>query len=397
MDQQTIAAERSGRNWMNADSGDFEAFQALVSRTTEKEDWPNAAAVENNVLIYDGDHVRGMAASPDRALELMSEWVDVLRTGPGVVVIAGAMQDTAVVDEASSIFEAIIEEQRRTNAGGGDHFAKPGANDRIWNAAEKHCIAAPDNFARYFGNVAIGLVSRAWLGDGYQVTAQVNRVNPGGEAQTAHRDYHLGFMTAERLMQFPSHVHQLSPVLTLQGAIAHCDMPVESGPTLFLPYSQAFLEGYVTCGRQEFQDWFQEHHVQLPLSKGDAVFFNPALMHAAGSNRSQDIYRLANLLQVSSAFGRAIESVDRTRMSKLLYPALLAAQGGNTMSADEVDCAIAACAEGYPFPTNLDNDPPVGGLAPKSQAALMRELLAKQVTATEFDAALDEQAQRKRP
>ncbi|MEM9105548.1 MAG: phytanoyl-CoA dioxygenase family protein, partial [Pseudomonadota bacterium] len=276
MDQRTIAAERSARNWMKAESGDFETFKALVSKATQKEDWPNAAAVEKNVLVYEGDRVRAMATDPDTALELMSEWVDVFLSGPGVVVISGAMPDTTIVDEATEIFEAIIEEQHRTNGGGGDHFAKPGANDRIWNAAEKHCIAAPRNFARYFGNTALALVSRAWLGEGYQVTAQVNRVNPGGDAQTAHRDYHLGFMAPEQLRLYPTHVHQLSPVLTLQGAIAHCDMPVESGPTLFLPYSQAFLEGYVTCSRDAFQDWFDTHHVQLPLNKGDAVFFNPA-------------------------------------------------------------------------------------------------------------------------
>lgn len=29
---------------------------------------------------------------------------------------------------------------------------------------------------------------------------------------------------------------------------------------------------------------------------------------------------------------------------------------------------LAATAEGYPFPTNLDLDPPVDGLAPPSQA-----------------------------
>ncbi|MEM9105222.1 MAG: phytanoyl-CoA dioxygenase family protein, partial [Pseudomonadota bacterium] len=235
------------------------------------------------------------------------------------------------------------------------------------------------------------------LGEGYQVTAQVNRVNPGGDAQTAHRDYHLGFMAPEQLRLYPTHVHQLSPVLTLQGAIAHCDMPVESGPTLFLPYSQAFLEGYVTCSRDAFQDWFDTHHVQLPLNKGDAVFFNPALMHAAGSNRSQDIYRMANLLQVSSAFGRAIEAVDRTRMSQLIYPALLDAKQNGTMSAQEIDSAIAASAEGYPFPTNLDNDPPVGGLAPKSQAALMRELLEQASSVDAFNTAITEQAARKQP
>ena len=55
---------------------------------------------------------------------------------------------------------------------------------------------------------------------------------------------------------------------------------------------------------------------------GDAVFFNPALFHAAGTNRSKDVRRIANLLQVSSAFGRAMESVDRLKMSLKLYPAL---------------------------------------------------------------------------
>ncbi|MEX3008709.1 phytanoyl-CoA dioxygenase family protein [Hoeflea sp. TYP-13] len=397
MDQRTIIAERSRQTWMKAGSGDFEAFKALVGQTAQKDDWPFASAVVNNVLIYDGDAVRKLAQSPENRLELMAEWVEVFLSGPGVIVIRHAIQDKSVIDEASATFEAIITEQRRTNEGGGDHFAKPGANDRIWNAAEKHCIASPENFARYFGNVAIGLVSRAWLGDGYQVTAQVNRVNPGGAAQTAHRDYHLGFMTAERLRQFPTHVHRLSPVLTLQGAVAHCDMPVESGPTLFLPYSQIFLEGYVAFGRDEYQDWFREHHVQLPLEKGDAVFFNPALMHAAGPNISKDIYRMANLLQVSSAFGRAIEAVDRTRMSQLLYPVLLEAQRTQSLSGDEIACAIAACAEGYPFPTNLDNDLPVGGLAPNSQTALMRELLERQVSAEECCKVLDEQAGRKRP
>ena len=66
--------------------------------------------------------------------------------------------------------------------------------------------------------------------------------------------------------------------------------------------------------------------MQLPLAKGDAAFFNPALFHAAGTNRSKDIRRMANLLQVSSAFGRAMESMDRTRMSATLYPALRALQ-----------------------------------------------------------------------
>ena len=37
------------------------------------------------------------------------------------------------------------------------------------------------------------------------------------------------------LAAYPAHLHRMSPVLTLQGAVAHCDMPVESGPTMLLP------------------------------------------------------------------------------------------------------------------------------------------------------------------
>ena len=41
--------------------------------------------------------------------------------------------------------------------------------------------------------------------------------------------------------------------------------------------------------------------MQLPLAKGDAVFFNPALFHDAGTNRTADVRRTAHLLHVSSA------------------------------------------------------------------------------------------------
>ena len=94
-------------------------------------------------------------------------------------------------------------------------------------------------------------------------------------------------------------------------------------------------------------------------------------MHAAGENVSSDIYRMANLLQISSAFGRAMEAIDRHTMSIALYPALLQAN----LTEREQENAIASCAEGYAFPTSLDRDPPVGGLAPKSQAEFFLEAL----------------------
>jgi ectoine hydroxylase-related dioxygenase (phytanoyl-CoA dioxygenase family) len=220
-------------------------------------------------------------------------------------------------------------------------------------------------------------------------------VNPGGATQSPHRDYHLGFQAPEVIERYPAHVHRLSPVLTLQGAVAHCDMPVETGPTLYLPYSQTYLPGYLATGKAEFRDYFDRHHVQLPLAKGDAAFFNPALFHAAGNNRSRDVRRMANLLQVSSAYGRAMESVDRTRMSAALYRALLALRAEGKLTLEQSGCAVAACAEGYSFPTNLDRDPPLGGIAPQTQQALMMQALAEQWEPEAFVEALEAQAWRR--
>ncbi|MFI2373636.1 phytanoyl-CoA dioxygenase family protein [Streptomyces sp. NPDC018964] len=361
--------------WLSERDCDLDAFRALVEQPTDLDAYPHASDVERNVLLYDADR---LALADHRAVQ--AELVRAFADGPGIVVIRGAFTDPAVVDRTTAVFDALIAEQRASGAAAGDHFAKPGANDRVWNALEKAALYDPEAFADYYANEVIALVSSAWLGPGYQITSQVNVVNPGGAAQTVHRDYHLGFLSDEAASAYPAHVHRLSPVLTLQGAVAHCDMPVESGPTLYLPHSQKYEPGYLAWRLPEFRAYFEEHHVQLPLAKGDAVFFNPALFHAAGANRSADIRRMANLLQVSSAFGRAMETVDREAVVGAVYPVLLKRRGEGA-GERWLENVIAASAEGYPFPTNLDSDPPVEGLAPPSQADVVRRALREGWTA----------------
>jgi ectoine hydroxylase-related dioxygenase (phytanoyl-CoA dioxygenase family) len=369
--------------WLNADSGDFETFRQIVGQTSNPVDTPHAALLIRNIPIYEGASVDAASADPATRQAMMEEWAHVFAHGAGIIVIRQGLADHAVIDHASIVFDQIIADEKQGAKGGGDHFAKPGANDRIWNSLEKHCLADPANFAAYFSSHSIALAAEAWLGPASQMTAQVNRVNPGGAAQTPHRDYHLGFMSAVRMAQFPAHIHAVSPTLTLQGAVAHCDMPVETGPTMLLPFSQQFYEGYLAFSRPEFQAYFAANYVQLPLDKGDLVFFNPAVMHGAGTNHTTDRFRMVNLLQVSSAFGRAMETVNRTSMLRALYPALRSARGLHLAN------VIAASAEGYPFPTNLDSNPPVGGLAPKTQADFLREALEQDQGEDTFFALLD--------
>jgi ectoine hydroxylase-related dioxygenase (phytanoyl-CoA dioxygenase family) len=163
-----------------------------------------------------------------------------------------------------------------------------------------------------------------------------------------------------------------SQLLTLQGAVAHSDMPVEGGSTRLLPFSQQFHKGYMAYRQPEFTQYFLENYVSLPLELGDGLFFNPALFHAAGENRTTDMVRSANLLQVSSAFGKPMESLDTISLVERCWDALrqkFDAEGSSV----GVDAIVAAVAEGYPFPTNLDRRPPApGGIAPESEQDIVR-------------------------
>jgi ectoine hydroxylase-related dioxygenase (phytanoyl-CoA dioxygenase family) len=357
--------------WLRSDDCRLDEFRTLTGQRTDPGGYPYAEAAEHNVLVYDSGRLR--AARDRRAVQ--AELARALLDGPGIVVLKRAFE-RQVVDRATEVFAALIAEERAAGTSRGDHFAKPGANDRVWGALGKLAIRAPEVFADYYANDMLALAAQAWLGPAYQVTSQVNVVNPGGAAQSAHRDYHLGFLSAEQAAAYPAHVHRLSPVLTLQGAVAHCDMPVESGPTIYLPHSHKYEPGYLAWRLPEFTAYFDEHHVQLPLEAGDAVFFNPALFHAAGHNRSADIRRMANLLQISSAFGRAMETADREAMANAVFPVLLRRSRAGVPD-EWLRRVVAALAEGYPFPTNLDLDPPVSGLAPPSQADIVWQALTE--------------------
>jgi ectoine hydroxylase-related dioxygenase (phytanoyl-CoA dioxygenase family) len=383
----TMAAARP--TWLTENSVSLEACVADMTHAAKILNYPLAVEIQKNIPIYDAEFIAKQIGNRTVIAQHMAEWTHILREGPGIVVFRRAYNDLTVIDQATSVLQSIIDEERNTMGQRGDYFGRPGDNARLWNAHEKLCAASPESFARYNAIDIVSLISRAWLGPLYQITTQVNIVYPGGKAQTPHRDYHMGFQSAEKLVQYPAHVHQLSAALTLQGAVAHCDMPLESGPTKLLPYSHRYVPGYLAITRKEFRDYFEEHHVQVELKKGDAIFFNPATFHAAGTNTSKDIVRFANLMQIGSGYARSIEVVDRIRMSKLLFPKLKAMIAQLVFSERDIDHIIAACAEGYSFPVNLDVDSPLSGMAPPSQQDLMRKALAEKWDDQTFNTTMD--------
>ncbi|HBF26959.1 MAG TPA: phytanoyl-CoA dioxygenase [Actinobacteria bacterium] len=352
-------------------------FATIVEQPVDLGDFPLADRIDQGVVVYDSKSLRSRISEAPGRLEVQAEFVRVLSEGPGVLVLSGAFDQDSVLDAATDVFRGIIEAEKAAGTAAGDHFATPGANDRVWNALEKFAVADPDAFLRYYANDMLALICEAWLGPRYQVTSQLNQVNPGGKAQSPHRDYHLGFQTMESAQAFPRHIHQMSAMLTLQGAVAHVDMPMETGPTFLIPNSQKYGPGYIASHLPEFQEYSNERAVQVPLGRGDAIFFNPALFHGAGENVSDDVRRLGNLLQISSAFGRAMESIDRARMIRAIYPSLVKWKASGASEAD-LQNVIAASAEGYAFPGDLDSHPPSGSEPPPAQSDLVAIALSEE-------------------
>jgi ectoine hydroxylase-related dioxygenase (phytanoyl-CoA dioxygenase family) len=321
------------------------------SQKTLKEAYPLAESVAENIIIYDAKNITHLVGNSNQEKRLKTELNHILGKGPGVFIIRNLYEDS-VIDQSNGIFHKIIKNEA-TNKN--DHFAS-GSNTRIWNSLQKVAIENSEAFISYYANNILRVVAESWCGPNSQMTAQVNIVKPGSGMQKPHRDYHLGFQENETVQKYPISSHLMSQHLTLQAVIAHSDMPLESGPTLLMPHSQKYELGYLAWRNKEFQSFFSENAVQLPLKKGDGVFCNPALFHAAGSNSTNNFNRIANLLQISSVFGKAMERIDYIKIIKNIYPALLEHQNNNTLSKRLIENVLVCATDGYAFPTNLDYD-----------------------------------------
>lgn len=337
--------------YFNQSDIDYDDLAKICSQKTLQEDYPFADSVSNNVVIYDANYLETFIGNSENELRLKTELHQVLEGGPGVFVIRNLYRHDAI-DQSNNIFEKIVESEGNTS---NDHFAS-GTNTRIWNAFQKVALEDPNAFISYYSNNLLKLVAESWCGPNSQMTAQVNIVRPGGEMQKPHRDYHLGFQENQVVELFPISAHRLSNYLTLQGGVAHTDMPLASGPTMVLPYSQQYELGYLAWRDNACTDFFNDNAVQNQMNKGDGIFFNPALLHGAGSNTTKDFHRIGNLLQISSPFGKTMERIDYLKIINRIYPLLLEHSINKTLSEKLIENVLVCATDGYAFPTNLDND-----------------------------------------
>ena len=324
--------ERSGTGtstWLHADDCSVDDFRAIVEVTTDGRDYPHAADVVDNVLVYDCDRLRAEITTPAGRRSVQAELVVAMADGPGLVVFAGAFPDTSIVDRVTDVFVAIIADQHAAGQAAGDHYAKPGANDRIWNALEKLALRDPDAFVDYYGNEIIELVSSAWLGPELPdhvagQRRQPGRRRPGSPPRLPPR---VPVRRGRRAVPGPR-----PPVVGRAHAAGRGRPHRHAGRERSDDVPAALAEVRARLPRlasSRLRRVLRRTPRPAPARQGRRGVLQPG---AVPRRRSQpvtsDIKRMANLLQVSSAFGRAMETVDREAMSNALFPALVAPGAG---------------------------------------------------------------------
>jgi hypothetical protein len=281
--------------YLSADDCRLADLIDLVSQKTDLADYPYAAAVEQNTLIYDGARLRKELSGPAGRLRVEGELARALLDGPGIVMLAGAFDDPWVIDRATRQFEAIIAAQRAAGGAAGDHFAAAGQNDRIWNALEKLALRP-----RYSRTTTPTTSSRPCAGPGW-------------------------------------------------------------GPAI----------------RSPRRSTWSTRAARRRACTGTTTWGSPPTPRPRGSRRTCTGSRPCSPCRARSRIPACRPRPARPCTCRTRISTCPATWPGGGRSSGAIGNVIAACAEGYAFPANLDLDQPIDGLAPLTQADILSRAVAE--------------------
>ena len=103
----------SESNGWVTNTGDLLAeLKPHVEVKTQLRDYKFASAIDQNILVYDCEHLSEVIFDPEARREVMAELCRALLIGPGIGALINMYPDTSIVDRVSKVFWQIIYEQR---------------------------------------------------------------------------------------------------------------------------------------------------------------------------------------------------------------------------------------------------------------------------------------------
>ena len=187
----------------------------------------------------------------------MAEWVEALTDGPGVVSIRGAFATPGAIDAANA---ALLGDHRRgaAEATSAAAIISPSPAPMTASGTRSKSSACATRTSSPHTTPTRSSRSCRRPGSARAIRSPRSSTSSTPAARPSPCTATIIWVSNRlaEIERFPVHVHRLSPVLTLQGAVAHCDMPLESGPTLYLPYLAKLPARLLRLARPEFKDYF---------------------------------------------------------------------------------------------------------------------------------------------
>ena len=359
-------------------------------------DYPHADAVERNVLIY-GEKLRAAIGTTSGRTAVQTELMRALTDGPGIVVFKQAFGDLSVVDRAT---EAFLAPDRRRE-GGRRRRRGPLRQAR----RERPGLGRAGQAGRHRPRGVRRLLRQRRHRAGQRGLARSGL--PGHLAGQRGQPRRSG---ADRAPRLPPRLHGRRGSRPLPGprapAVAGAD-PAGRGRAL----------------RHAGRDRPDPLPAVLAPVRARLPRLPPARVHRVlrGSTTPSCRWRRATPRSSTPPCSTAPARTSRPtsggwptccrcprRSAARWRPSTGSRCAGRCSrccwsskaagaSDGYLDNVIAASAEGYAFPTNLDRDQPIDGLAPQTQADLVRQAVAEGWTQAAFESALDAQAARTRP
>ena len=87
-------------------------LREIVQMTTQRDQVPFAIDIQKKIPIYDGKSLASLQENTAKCTKLLHEWAWVFSEGPGIIVIKEAISNLNVIDQATRVFEKIIEVEK---------------------------------------------------------------------------------------------------------------------------------------------------------------------------------------------------------------------------------------------------------------------------------------------
>lgn len=268
------------------------------------------------------------------------EFVSELLLGCGFVKIKNFFNDI-IINKVSESIDYLSSKK--------GHAFEPRAI-RLWNFYSDLSQYDIKTWIDYFGDKNLYNLLSLWMGAYLRYSAQVNILKKGYLGHWIHQDYPVGLYSKDFVKKLSPVQYQSIQHFSLQVLIAHDEMTPSNGALKVLPASQLWSQAQIiNFSSNSFTEFFNTECHEICMSPGDALFYNPHLIHCTGDLNDGE-QRRAALILATSPFLVPMEKTNFSCIQEQLDPYLKSQLVMNKISKEDVKRLLQISSDPCQFP-----------------------------------------------